>query len=104
MASHLNNKDLLQPGAFINNEFIKPAGPEFDVVDPGNAEVWATLSSCTELDVDVAVKAAEKAFESYRKVSARERAKLLLEWDRLIRANKADLARLLVLETGKPFK
>lgn len=104
MASHLDNKDLFQPGAFINNEFIKPAGPDFDVVDPGNAEVWATLSSCTEHDVDVAVKAAEKAFESYRKVSARERAKLLLEWDRLIRANKADLARLLVLETGKPLK
>lgn len=104
MASYLDNKDLYQPGAFIDNEFVSPGGPEFDVIDPGNAQVWATLKSCTQDDVETAVKAAERAFESYRKVSARERAKLLLEWDRLIRANKTDLARLLVLETGKPLK
>lgn len=104
MALHLENKELFQPGAYINNEVVTPSGPNFDVLDPGNGEVWATVPSCTEKDVEQAVQAAEKAFESYSKVTPRERARLLLEWDRLIRLNKTDLAKLLVLETGKPLK
>lgn len=36
-------------------------------------------------------------------MSARERARLILKWDELIRENKEDLAQLLVFETGKPY-
>lgn len=54
-------------------------------------------------DVDAAVESSHKAFQSYGKVNPRQRATWLLEWDRLIRANTEDLAKILTYETGKPL-
>lgn len=54
-------------------------------------------------DVDVAVKAAHTAFESYRKVSPRTRAQCLLKWDALIREHRDDIANIVTYETGKPL-
>lgn len=104
MANYLTNKALFQPGLFINNAFVQPEGPEFEVIDPGTGKAWTTLASATADDVATAVSAAQTAFRQFKNVTARERAKLLVEWDRLIRANKQDIAILLVLETGKPLK
>lgn len=58
----------------------------------------------TTEDVELAVKAAHEAFPSFSKEPARERAKKLLEFDRLLRENKEDVARIVVMETGKPLK
>jgi succinate-semialdehyde dehydrogenase/glutarate-semialdehyde dehydrogenase len=99
-----DDPSLVQKGAFIDNKIVIPNGPEFTVVDPSTGKGWISLNSCTYNDVEIAVDAADKAFQSYRKVPARDRARLLLEWDRLIRENKSDIARMIVLETGKPFK
>ena len=54
-------------------------------------------------DTDAAVQAAYKAFESYKKVNPRTRAQRLLEWDRLIRENRDDIAKIVTYETGKPL-
>lgn len=54
-------------------------------------------------DVDAAVDAASAAFATYRTQTPLARSMLLSKWDGLIRANKEDLARLLVYETGKPL-
>lgn len=103
---NLSNKNLYQPSLFINNEFVPASGEDFDVLDPATGQTWATLASATAADAERAVDAAHDAFHgsAWRSLTARERARLLLEWDRLIRANKADLAQLLVFETGKPLR
>ena len=49
------------------------------------------------------VKSSHEAFQSYRRENPRSRARKLLEWDRLIRANKDDLALVLTHESGKPL-
>ena len=54
-------------------------------------------------DVDDAVQAAHRAFKKYRVLTPRKRAELLANWDALIRENKDDIAKILVLETGKPI-
>lgn len=54
-------------------------------------------------DVDAAVQNAHEAFQSYRKISPRTRGQWILRWDALMREHKADLATLLVYETGKPM-
>lgn len=54
-------------------------------------------------DVESAVHSAHDAFQSFRKTSPRSRAQWLVKWDSLIRENLADLATLLVYETGKPY-
>jgi acyl-CoA reductase-like NAD-dependent aldehyde dehydrogenase len=75
----------------------------FSSTDPGNGKVWATCPTNAADDVDAAVQSAHSAFLGYRKLNPRKRAQLLLEWDRLIRANKEDIALILTHETGKPL-
>lgn len=104
MAHYLKNRFLYQPGVFINNLFSQPDGPKFDVIDPGTGNPWATLYSALPTDVDMAVSAAHAAFIKFKAVTARERARMLVEWERLIRMYRGDLAILIVLETGKPLQ
>jgi succinate-semialdehyde dehydrogenase/glutarate-semialdehyde dehydrogenase len=49
------------------------------------------------------VKSSWETFQVYRKENPRSRARKLLEWDRLIRANKDDIATVLTYESGKPL-
>jgi succinate-semialdehyde dehydrogenase/glutarate-semialdehyde dehydrogenase len=53
--------------------------------------------------VDQYIQTSQKAFESYRQVNPRERAKILLKWHELIAKAKQDIATLIVYETGKPM-
>jgi acyl-CoA reductase-like NAD-dependent aldehyde dehydrogenase len=55
-------------------------------------------------DVDDAIKKAAVAFESYRKINPRQRAKWMLKWDQLIRDNFDDIAKIVTYECGKPLK
>jgi succinate-semialdehyde dehydrogenase/glutarate-semialdehyde dehydrogenase len=70
---------------------------------PATGELIASVPDCTPADAKAAVDAAQRAFESYRHVVARERAALLRRWHALILANQDDLARLMSLEQGKPL-
>lgn len=65
--------------------------------------MWATAPDNDASDVDAAVNAAHIAFQSYRKVVPRQRARWLLKWDELIRENMEDLAKIVTYETGKPL-
>lgn len=65
--------------------------------------MWTTCPTNDASDVDAAVQRAHSCFESYRKLTPRQRAQLLFKWDSLIRENRDDLATLLTYETGKPL-
>lgn len=54
-------------------------------------------------DTAKAVDAAHNAFKSYKKTSARERARWLRQWTSLSLQHIDDLALILTLENGKPF-
>lgn len=49
------------------------------------------------------VTSSQNAFLKYRETNPRERAKMLLEWHHLITKARADIATLVVYETGKPM-
>ncbi|EMC93310.1 hypothetical protein BAUCODRAFT_36998 [Baudoinia panamericana UAMH 10762] len=100
----MNDSEMFRDKALVGGEWIESqSGKRFDVYDPGNGKVWATAPDCTPDDTDAAVTAAHKAFESFKKTNPRQRAKWLLEWDRLIRENRDDLAHIVTYETGKPL-
>lgn len=99
-----NDEGLVQPYAYVNGALVSGSGPEFAVLDPADGAEWIRLKSCTAKDVETAVQGAETAFKDFKKVPARERARMILEWDRLMRENKEDLAKLITLETGKPLR
>ncbi|SFL89756.1 aldehyde dehydrogenase family protein [Geodermatophilus ruber] len=76
-----------------------------DVVDPATGRVVTTVPEGTVEDVDLAVAAARRAFESgpWATMSPRERGAVLTRAAQLIQENAEELARLESLDTGKPL-
>ncbi|MFN2378397.1 MAG: aldehyde dehydrogenase family protein [Candidatus Binatia bacterium] len=96
-----------KPGKlFIDNRFVEAAsGKTFEVIDPSTEEVLTSVAEGDKADVDKAVAAARKAFETgaWPKMSARERGRVLLRIADLIMKNKDELACLESLDNGKPI-
>jgi aldehyde dehydrogenase (NAD+) len=81
------------------------SGRTFDVFNPATGEVLAQVAAGSKSDVDKAVAAARKAFDGpWSRFSARERGKLLFKFADLIEENADELARLEVLNNGKPIR
>ena len=79
------------------------SGKTFQSLNPALAEAWAELPDAGEDDVERAVQAAQKAFESqvWRSLSATARGKLLRRLGDLIAENKEHLAQLESRDNGK---
>ncbi|WP_179875613.1 aldehyde dehydrogenase family protein [Sinorhizobium sp. BJ1] len=91
---------------YIDGKWTAAAnGGTFDVVNPATEEVIHKIAAATAQDVDVAVKAARRAFDEdgWPKLSGAQRAKYLRAIADGIRARQAEIARLEVIDNGKPF-
>lgn len=88
-------------GLFINGKWRKSEGKRFETRNPATGEVLATFPNATPAELNVAVKAAKDAFETWRKTPAPRRGELLLEAARIIRQRKEDLGRVVTSEMGK---
>jgi betaine-aldehyde dehydrogenase len=72
--------EVLELQNMIGGEFVAPAdGKTEDVVNPANGEVIAHSPVSTEEDVDRAVKAARKAFETWSVTTPAQRQEALLK-------------------------
>ncbi len=99
----LKDKSLLKTDSYINGKWVK-GKKTFPVKNPFDGKKVADVS---EIDGKIAAKAIEQAhsaFETWKNVSAKERAALLRKWRTLMQENWDDLATLLTLEQGKPFE
>ncbi|KAI5357153.1 Putative aldehyde dehydrogenase domain, aldehyde/histidinol dehydrogenase [Septoria linicola] len=99
----IQNKKLLKTQGLINGEWTTSASSKatFDVIDPATLEKLATLPEMDKTDVAKSVDAAHEAFKSYKKTSARQRARMLRKWSDLCHENADDLALIMTLENGK---
>ena len=95
-----------QTKILINNEWVDSvSGKTFETVNPATGEVLAHVAEADEADVDIAVRAARKAFHAkaaWRRMSASERGKLIHRLADLMEANADGLATLESLDNGKP--
>lgn len=91
-------------GHFINGEFTKPKGKTYSTISPSTEEVLAEISHGTAADVDRAVKAARKAFQTWSKLSGAARGKYLYRIARIIQERARELAVAETLNNGKPIK
>jgi len=80
-------------------------GGTFEVINPATEAVIHHIAAATAEDVDAAVKAARRAFDvdGWPQTSGAERAKYLRAIAAGIRARQAEIARLEVIDNGKPF-
>ena len=90
---------------FIGGQWV-PASDNavFKTKNPSNGEFLAECAQATREDVDSAVKAAWKAFDSWKKTTASERAAILNKIADIIDANKEYLAEVESLDNGKPVR
>jgi acyl-CoA reductase-like NAD-dependent aldehyde dehydrogenase len=96
----------LRTKLFIGNEFVDAAdGATFPVENPAEASELAQVAEAKEADIDRAVQAARKAFESddWHKLAARQRGRLLYRLADLVEENADELARIETLQNGKPY-
>ena len=92
-------------GLFINGKWLdSSSGQTFTATNPANGEALAVCASANAEDVDKAVKAAQKAFDSWKKTSPTERAAALNKIADLIDAKAEHLAMVETLDNGKPIR
>ncbi|MES2114136.1 MAG: NAD-dependent succinate-semialdehyde dehydrogenase [Pseudomonadota bacterium] len=94
--------DAVPNGLYINGAWRQASGGEtFDVTDPATEEVLASVASATVDDALDAVAAAHAAGERWRATAPRLRGEVLRKAYELLTGRSEQLARLIVLESGK---
>jgi aldehyde dehydrogenase (NAD+) len=93
-------------GLFIGGQFVDGSnGTTIDVVNPTTGKVITSVSEATEKDVDIAVEAAQKAFDTVwgLNVPGSRRSQLMWALADAIEKHKEELAALEALDNGKTF-
>ena len=82
------------------------SGKTFATLNPASGETICQVAEGDKADVDLAVKAARKAFDSgpWSRLSAAERGRLMHKLADLIERDAQELAALESLDNGKPYK
>jgi aldehyde dehydrogenase (NAD+) len=82
------------------------SGKTFPTLNPATGETICQVAEGDKADIDLAVKAARKAFEDgpWHKMNASDRGRLLNRLADLIEQNKEELAALESLDNGKPYR
>jgi aldehyde dehydrogenase (NAD+) len=97
----------VKPGKlFIGGKWMDSAsGKTFSTINPATGEVLAQIAEGDERDVDAAVRAARKAFDSgpWAEMSASDRGRLLWKIGDLIDKYNGELGTLETLDNGKPI-
>jgi aldehyde dehydrogenase (NAD+) len=93
-------------GLFVNGEFIETAsGQRRKTVNPATEEVLAEVAEAGESDVDAAVTAARRAYDTvWRRMRGSDRAKYLYRLARIIQERARELAVLETIDNGKPIR
>jgi aldehyde dehydrogenase (NAD+) len=91
---------------FINGKFVAPqSGKYFDSINPATEEKLAEIAEGGARDVERAVQAARRAYQTtWGKLSGRERGKYLYRIARLIQEKARELAVIESMDGGKPIK
>ncbi|MFZ0868359.1 MAG: aldehyde dehydrogenase family protein [Candidatus Sulfotelmatobacter sp.] len=88
---------------YIDGKWVDPAkANDFPVVNPANEEPIATISLGSGADVDRAVAAAKRAFESYSETSPQERLDLLRRIIEVYQSKMEQMAAAISEEMGAP--
>ena len=93
-----------QYGHFINGEFVDGVN-HFPTINPATEEILSHIALAGKAEVDAAVKAARKAYETiWSKIGGRERGKYLFRIARLMQERSREFAVLETLDNGKPIR
>ncbi|KPV94538.1 NAD/NADP-dependent betaine aldehyde dehydrogenase [Pseudoalteromonas sp. P1-9] len=90
---------------FIHGELLEnKSGQSFDVINPATNEVIYQTEIADEFIKEQAIESAKQGFATWSAISAVERSRILLKAVALLRERNVDLAKIEVLDTGKPIQ
>lgn len=92
--------------AYIDGAYRKAlSGKEFTTINPATGKVLASIEWCGEEDVELAVRAARRAFDggAWSELAPRSKMEILKRFASLIQDNIEELALLESLDVGKPI-
>jgi aldehyde dehydrogenase (NAD+) len=90
---------------FIGGAWVDPVeGATMPVYEPATGKAFGTIADSTPADVDLAVRAARKAFDegAWGRTTATERGRMLSRLGELILAHAPELSAIEARDTGKP--
>lgn len=88
---------------YIDGKWVEAHGKgRLDVINPATEEAFATISLGDAVDVDNAVKAAKKAFQSFSNTTVAERKALLTRIIEEYMKRNEEMAKAITMEMGAP--
>jgi acyl-CoA reductase-like NAD-dependent aldehyde dehydrogenase len=90
-------------GFFVHGRWITE-GELVQVTSPYDGSVVGTIHRAAATHADAAIRAAQHAFETTRKMASYERQRILRAISDGIQANREEFASLMALEAGKPIR
>ena len=89
---------------FIHGQWRDAAeGKTLPVFNPATGQEIGRVAHATSTDLDEALVAAQKGFDTWRNMTAQERGKIMRKAAALLRERSAQIAALLTQEQGKPL-
>ena len=91
---------------FINGQLVDAkSGKTFDTVNPATGETLATIAEGDAADIDLAVRAARRAFDDgpWGRMTPSERGRIIWRIGDLISEHLEEFAELETLDNGKPL-
>ncbi|MBJ7554588.1 betaine-aldehyde dehydrogenase [Marinomonas spartinae] len=84
--------------------YASTSGEHFDTLNPSTGEVIATIEHAGQAELDAAIASAKEGQKVWAAMSPVERGRILKRAAELLREHNEELARLEVLDTGKPLQ
>jgi aldehyde dehydrogenase (NAD+) len=89
---------------YIDGKWVAPTTPKtLDVINPANEEAYARISLGSKADVDKAVAAARRAFETFSRTTKEERLALLQKIFEAYQKHYGEMVETISREMGAPL-
>ncbi|MBV1910475.1 MAG: NAD-dependent succinate-semialdehyde dehydrogenase [Kangiellaceae bacterium] len=98
----ISNQSIINHSSFINGEWVE-SNHRFEVTNPADQSLVARVAVVEIEQIKVAINSAYRAQKEWQALEPSQRTHLLMNWQKLLRNNCDDLARLMTIEQGKPL-
>ena len=89
---------------YIDGKWVDPVTPKtLDVINPSNEEAFARISLGSKADVDKAVAAARRAFETFSRTTKEERLALMAKIVEVYQKHYGEIVEAISTEMGAPL-
>lgn len=90
---------------FIDGEWVQSvSGERSPVINPATQELLSEVPAATDDEMERAVASAKAAFQTWKEVPVPQRARLMLEYQHLLKQHHDELAAIISQELGKTFE